>query len=102
MANLGKADLVSYLTTKQKGEKAPAYESASQAEKAISNTIEAIKALTAPKGSEGLTIVGLGSFKRVTRAARKGINPATGESIKIKASKTLTFKVSKAFKDSLK
>ena len=54
------------------------------------------------RDGNSVSLVGFGSFKRVKRAARKGVNPATGASIKIKASKTLTFKVSKAFKDGLK
>lgn len=97
----GKQDLVEYLTKAKKGGSAT-YESAAEAKRAVDNTIEAIQALTGAKGAEGLTIVGFGSFKRVKRAARKGINPSTGEAIKIKATKTLTFKVSKAFKENLK
>jgi DNA-binding protein HU-beta len=102
LSNLGKEDLIEYLTTSKKKSEEPAYESVAEAKRAIENTIEAIKATVQKKDAEGLTIVGLGGFKRVKRAARKGVNPATGESIKIKASKTLTFKISKPFKDSLK
>lgn len=102
MAVAGKQELIEFLTTSPKKSVAPAYETAAEAKRAVENTIDAIKAITAAKGSEGLTIVGFGSFKRVKRAARKGVNPATGAPIKIKASKTLTFKVSKAFKDTLK
>lgn len=101
MAIAGKADLVEILTKAKKGEKA-AYESAAEAKRAIDNTINAIQSLTQAKDCDGLTIVGFGSFRRVKRAARKGINPSTGETIKIKPTKTLTFKVSKAFKDTLK
>jgi DNA-binding protein HU-beta len=102
MAVAGKQDIIDHLINPKKRGQEPAYESAAEAKRAVENTIEAIKTLTSAKGAEGLTVVGFGSFKRVKRAARKGVNPATGEAIKIKASKTLAFKVSKAFKETLK
>ncbi len=102
MATAGKQELIEFLTASQKKGEEAAYATAAEAKRAIENTIEAIKALTSSKTAEGLTIVGFGAFKRVKRAARKGVNPATGEAIKIKPSKTLTFKVSKAFKETLK
>jgi len=37
-------------------------------------------------------LVGFGTFKIKSRPARKGRNPGTGAVIKIKASKTVTFK----------
>jgi len=40
-------------------------------------------------------LVGFGTFKVVQRKARKGVNPATGEKIKIPARKAFTFKASK-------
>lgn len=46
-------------------------------------------------------LVGFGTFKVAKRAARMGVNPATGEKIKIKASKTVKFSVSKAIKEKL-
>jgi DNA-binding protein HU-beta len=102
MATAGKQELVDFLTTPEKKGVAPAYETAAEAKRAIENTIEAIKALVVKKDAEGLTIVGFGAFKRVKRAARKGINPKTGAALQIKASKTLTFKVAKTFKADLK
>lgn len=36
-------------------------------------------------------LVGLGTFQPVKRKARKGINPATGEAIKIPARRALKF-----------
>jgi DNA-binding protein HU-beta len=42
------------------------------------------------KGDE-VTITGFGKFSVVKRAARKGVNPQTGESVKIKASKAPKF-----------
>lgn len=41
----------------------------------------------------------LGTFTVSQRAARKGRNPATGEEIKIKASKTVRFKAAPALKE---
>ncbi len=40
-------------------------------------------------------LVGFGTFKIVKRKARIGRNPATGEKLKIKAKKAVTFKASK-------
>lgn len=45
-----------------------------------------------------LTILGFGTFAVRKRAARKGINPATKQAIKIPAKKVLSFKASKAIK----
>ena len=44
-------------------------------------------------------IPGLGRLVRVTRKARVGRNPATGESIKIPAKKVLRFRAAKTAKD---
>jgi len=44
---------------------------------------------------------GLGIFSLKKRKARKGRNPQTGEEMKIKASKSVGFKPSAAFKNSL-
>ena len=40
---------------------------------------------------EPVVLLGLGTFKPVKRKARTGVNPATGEKIKIKAYKTVKF-----------
>ena len=48
------------------------------------------------KKGERLSLVGFGSFYVSERAARKGINPQTGKSIQIKASKSIKFKPSTA------
>jgi DNA-binding protein HU-beta len=45
---------------------------------------------TLKKGDE-VAITGFGKFSVVKRAARKGVNPRTGESVKIKASKAPKF-----------
>jgi DNA-binding protein HU-beta len=53
------------------------------------------------KSGEGAKIPGFGSFGVTERASRKGRNPATGESITIKASKSVRFKVGKELKDAV-
>lgn len=44
------------------------------------------------KSGEKITIVGFGTFTVKKRAARKGRNPATGASIKVKAKKVVKFR----------
>ena len=46
-------------------------------------------------------LIGFGTFKVAKRAARTGRNPKTGESMKIKASKTIRFVASSALKGTL-
>ncbi|MBT8328126.1 MAG: HU family DNA-binding protein [Desulfofustis sp.] len=48
-----------------------------------------------------VTLVGFGTFTKVRRKARKGRNPQTGETIKIKASNSVRFKPGKTLKDSI-
>ena len=50
------------------------------------------------KGND-VAVSGFGTFKVSERAAREGRNPATGESMVIKASKAPKFKAGKALKD---
>ena len=51
------------------------------------------------KKGEKVQLVGFGTFEVSERAAREGRNPATGESMVIKASKAQKFKAGKALKD---
>lgn len=53
------------------------------------------------KAGESAKIPGFGSFSVSERGARKGRNPATGESITIKASKGVRFKVGKELKEAV-
>jgi DNA-binding protein HU-beta len=69
------------------------------AQKALDSFIDSIKK-TLKKGNK-VTLVGFGTFSVGKRAARKGRNPQTGETIKIKASKSPKFKAGKAFKESI-
>ena len=51
-----------------------------------------LDAITKAVKKENVQIIGFGTFSVVKRGARKGINPQTGEKIKIKASKSVKFK----------
>jgi DNA-binding protein HU-beta len=52
------------------------------------------------KGND-VSLVGFGTWTKVRRKARMGVNPATGEKIKIKASTVPKFRAGKAWKDML-
>lgn len=65
----------------------------------ITLVTESIKESVA--AGEKVTLTGFGTFETVERAARTGINPATGEKILIPASKAVKFKAGKAFKESV-
>ena len=67
------------------------------ANKALDSFVDSIKK-TLKKGNK-VTLVGFGTFSVGKRAARKGRNPQTGATIRIKASKSPKFKAGKAFKD---
>ena len=51
-----------------------------------------IDSITKAVKKENVQIIGFGTFSVVKRGARAGINPQTGEKIKIKASKSVKFK----------
>ena len=67
------------------------------AERAVNAVLAGIEGGIRKDGT--VQLIGFGTFAVKSRAARKGRNPATGEEIKIKASKTVGFKVGKQFKD---
>ncbi|MGL6125143.1 MAG: HU family DNA-binding protein [Metamycoplasmataceae bacterium] len=52
------------------------------------------------KKGDQITITGFGTFKKVDKAARVGINPATGAKIDIAAKSVPKFAPAKPFKDS--
>jgi DNA-binding protein HU-beta len=62
----------------------------------VDNVTKALK-----KRDGKVTLVGFGTFQKVSRKARKGRNPRTGEPIKIKASKSVKFKPGKKLKDAI-
>lgn len=53
------------------------------------------------KKGEDITLIGFGTFKVSTRAARTGRNPKTGAPLQIKASKVPNFKAGKSLKDAI-
>ncbi len=89
----GKADLVNSIVDRVEGM------TRRQAAEAFEAVFDAI--VESLKAGEGAKVPGFGSFSVSERAARKGRNPATGESINIKASKTVRFKVGKELKDAV-
>jgi DNA-binding protein HU-beta len=63
--------------------------SGADARKAIEATLTTIQKNL--KKGEDVAITGFGKFSVVKRAARNGVNPQTGEKVKIKASKAPKF-----------
>ena len=86
---MNKATLVELIHEEIGGTKA-------QVEKVFSSMVECVA-----KGEE-VSITGFGIFVAKDRAARKGRNPSTGETIQIKATRVPKFRASKAFKDAVK
>jgi DNA-binding protein HU-beta len=70
-----------------------------QANEVLSGTIAAIS--THLKKGAKIRIAGLGTLEVRKRAARMGRNPATGEPIKIKASKKVAFRAAKDLSESI-
>ena len=69
--------------------------------KQAKSVIASIVALAYKSAKDGFTIPGLGKLVVVSRKARTGRNPRTGEQIKIKAKKVLKFRIAKAAKDAI-
>ncbi len=86
---MNKQDLIAIVAEENELSKA-------QAGRIVDSVFDAIVKSVA-KG-DGFQLVGFGSFKVGTRAAREGRNPATGETIKIAASKFPKFVAGAAFK----
>jgi DNA-binding protein HU-beta len=89
----GKADLVNSIVDSVDGI------TRRQATEAFDAVFDAIT--DALKAGESVKVPGIGSFNVSERGARKGRNPATGESITIKASKSVRFKVGKDLKEAV-
>lgn len=70
------------------------------AKKAVDAALEAIG--EALMNNENVALLGFGNFTIVERGERKGINPATKESIVIPARKAIKFKPASAIADNLK
>ena len=60
-----------------------------QAQKAVEATVNAVAG--ALKNGEKVQLVGFGTFSVVEKAAREGVNPATGAKIQIPAKKVAKF-----------
>jgi DNA-binding protein HU-beta len=90
---MNKTELISAVADKADISKA-------DAGRAIDSLFEVVgKAL---KKKDKVSLVGFGTFLVRERAARTGRNPKTGAPLKIKASKTPSFKAGKALKDAIK
>lgn len=65
----------------------------------LDTLIETIQ--TAVQQGDAVQLVGFGTFKAVTRAARQGKNPSTGEAIQIPAATLPKFVAGAKFKDAV-
>ena len=75
---MNKAELIEHLATKHDLTKA-------EAGRVLTTLLDAV--VTTVKKGGTVTLPGFGSFKQHARAARNGVNPATGAKIKIAAVK---------------
>jgi len=87
---MNKGELVDYLAEKNKITKAEAVRS-------IEAVIEGIE--HGLKKTKEVTLIGFGTFKVLSKPAREGRNPKTGEKIKIAARNAVSFKAGKGLKD---
>ncbi len=87
-----KADLVAAVAAK-------ANISKKDADAAIAAVVAVVT--DALKAGDEVAIANLGTFKVKERAAREGVNPATGAKIQIAAAKVPAFKAGKALKDAV-
>ncbi|MDP4592019.1 MAG: HU family DNA-binding protein [Opitutales bacterium] len=76
-------------------------EKAEISKKQATAILEIIAALAYKNAKNSFTLPGLGKLVLVNRKARQGRNPATGETIQIKAKKVVKFRVAKAAKDAI-
>ena len=90
---MAKAELIESMAKDAKISKAAA---GSALDSFIANVTKALK-----KKDGKVTLVGFGTFTKIRRKARKGRNPQTGETIKIKARNAVKFKAGKKLKDAV-
>ncbi len=76
---------------------------AGMTQKDVSKVLDALtETITATlKKGEEIVLIGFGTFKVNTRAARTGRNPKTGAPLEIKACKVPSFKAGKGLKDAV-
>lgn len=65
----------------------------------VTTLLETVK--KAVKKGDDVSLIGFGTFTKAKRAARMGVNPSTGEKIKIKAKTLPKFRPGKAWKEML-
>ena len=76
-------------------------EKAELPKKQTAEILDHIAQLAYKNAKDTFTIPGLGKLVLVNRKARVGRNPATGETIQIKAKRVVKFRVAKAAKDAI-
>lgn len=86
---MNRVELIELLATKHELSKA-------EAGRVLGTLLDAV--VTTVKKGGTVTLPGFGSFKQAARAARTGVNPATGDKIKIAAVKLPKFAPGSAFK----
>jgi DNA-binding protein HU-beta len=74
--------------------------SGAEAGRVLEATLQSIE--TALAGGEEVTITGFGKFSVAERAARQGVNPATGEPMAIAASRAPRFSAGAKLKQAVK
>ncbi len=86
---MNKSELIEHLASAHELSKA-------EAGRVLETLLDAI--VTTVKKGGAVTIPGFGSFKQHARAARTGVNPSTGDKIKIAAAKLPKFTAGATFK----
>lgn len=78
-------------------------EKAGISKKAAGEAVDAVfdSITDALKSGDKVTLIGFGTFEVRNRAARTGVNPATGKPIQIAASRVPAFKAGKSLKDAI-
>jgi len=94
---MNKSDIVDALASTARMTKADA----ARALDALFSPDKGIIAKNLKKGDR-VQITGFGTFEAKKRKARTGRNPRTGETIRIKATKTPSFRAGKGLKDNIK
>lgn len=92
---MNKADLIEAIVS----DKSNDIETKAGAERALNSVLSSIQ--KGLKKDKNVQLIGFGTFNVKNRKARNGVNPQTGDKIKIKASKTVGFKVGKALKSKI-
>jgi nucleoid DNA-binding protein len=86
---MNKAELISEIQKELGGQTSKA-----EAERSLNAVLKSLKVGLKKSKKNVVQLIRFGTFRVVTRKARNGINPQTGKTIKIAASKTIRFKPS--------